>query len=761
MGALDGIRVLDFGHYVAGPVLGMLFADQGAQVVKIDPPGGPVFATPANATWNRGKKSLCLDLKAPADRAIAADLASRADVLLENFRPGVMQRLGLDEAALRERNPGLVYASMPAFAPEDPRSAMQGWEGIVLAATDVLRPIAEYRGLAQLLSQEPREREGTPVFTAEPIASMYAALLSAVHVTAALKVRAQSGRGQRVEIPLFDAMLQALGVFGMSRVPWKPITGSVFSGLDHQYECKDGRWVHIVCTRPRHGERFLRAIGRGDLADLGAAEPGAGADPARNGPLTAGLIEAFRTRTGEEWEDFLIEHELPGAMCRSSEEWLDHPHARQSDLLTDVEDPILGPMRQPGLQVKLSGTPGGIQGPAPRPDEHRAEILRSLETPHAPRAAEGGPIAGFPFAGLRVLDLCIVLAGPTCGRTLAELGADVIKIDDPNRGEVSYHHDINRGKRTILLDLKQAGGLEIFWELVDRADVIVQNYRQGVVERLGIDYASVRARKPDIVYASLNAYGDTGPWAKLPGYEESAQALTGIQTRFGGDAKPILWPYGVINDYGTGYSGAYGVLMALLERNRTGQGQHVTAALARTACILQSAHLQQYAGKRWTEPRGPAALGFSPWQRLYECNDGWLYVGARDRAALESCVGAAAGDDALAARATDWCAQRSRAKAIAGLAAEGVAAHELTWLFDLMASPAAVERGLSVTRDHEKLGALRTTGPGPWYSGSRIHAGVPAPLPGRDAASVLSDIGRESQLQSLLDAGLVTLPDIA
>ena len=179
MGALDAIRVIDFGHYVAGPLAGMLLADQGAEVIKVDPPGGPVFDTPANATWNRGKKSICLDLRSPADAAIARDLVADADVLIENFRPGTMEGFGLGEADLREANPGLLYCAMPAFAAEDPRSRMPGWEGVVMAAVDVFRPLAEYRNMVQVLHQTPAERAGEPTFTAEPIASSYADSMAA------------------------------------------------------------------------------------------------------------------------------------------------------------------------------------------------------------------------------------------------------------------------------------------------------------------------------------------------------------------------------------------------------------------------------------------------------------------------------------------------------------------------------------------------------------------------------------------------------
>src|SRR5437868_238784 len=129
-GALDGIRVIDFGQYVAGPLAAMLLADQGADVVRVDPPGGPRYDTPANATWNRGKRSIVLDLKDPAGNETARRLIETADVVVENFRPGVMDRLGLGPEVMTAANPRLIYCSMPGFASDDPRAGVAAWEGV-------------------------------------------------------------------------------------------------------------------------------------------------------------------------------------------------------------------------------------------------------------------------------------------------------------------------------------------------------------------------------------------------------------------------------------------------------------------------------------------------------------------------------------------------------------------------------------------------------------------------------------------------------
>src|SRR6185295_14750007 len=188
--------------------------------------------------------------------------------------------------------------------------------------------------------------------------------------------------------------------------------------------------------------------------------------------------------------------------------------------------------------------------------------------------------------------------------------------------------DINRGKRSILVDLKTTEGLAIFWKLVDKADVVLQNFRGGVAQRLGIDYERVRARRPDIVYGSMNTFGHLGPYANRPGHEQLGQAVTGMQVRFG-SAKPATAPFAA-NDYGTGLMACYGVALALLHRKRTGQGQFVDSALAYTATMLQSALLQDYKGKEWNEPHGQEATGNGPLDRLYQASDGWLFLAARD-----------------------------------------------------------------------------------------------------------------------------------
>jgi crotonobetainyl-CoA:carnitine CoA-transferase CaiB-like acyl-CoA transferase len=766
-GVLDGIRVIDFGQYIAGPLAAMLLADQGAEVIRIDPPGGPRWDTPANATWNRGKRSLVLDLRSDDGRTTARRLIESADIVIENFRPGVMTRLGLGAKAMTRANPQLIYCSLPGFASDDPRAEMAAWEGVVGAATATYRP-------------RPGSPDGQPVYTAIPIASGYAAFVGVTSIAMALVARERDGVGQRIEVPMFDAMFTAVGLYGLRvhGAPPAPATPPVMPWV-RQYECGDGRWVQFHAANTRFIRRFLEAAGKSDWLDEGVANarPGSG-DPDLARDVLERMIALFKTRTAQEWEDLVNAAGTPTAICRSSDEWLDHPHARGAQMIVPIDDPRYGPMLQPGVQVRMSATPGAIRGPAPRLDADREDVFAELAgRSQSVASANGGPstgrsnggepaarASGAPRAaldGLKVIDLCIILAGPTCGRTLAEFGADVIKIDDPHReGGIAFHNDVNRGKRSLLLDLKQPAGLEVFWRLVEDADVVVQNYRDGVVQRLGIEYEHLKARKPGIVYASLNAYGHVGPWAGRPGWEQLAQATTGMQARYGGDGMPVLQPY-AINDYGTGLMGGFGVALALYHKRRTGRGQHIQTALAYTACTLQSAFMQRYEGKVWDEPRGQDAIGSGPLHRLYRARDGWFFLGAQetDLARLADVEGLA-GIETLSgqelatvlegrfagAKATDW---------IARLTAAGAGAHHVAAVGEIMSDPWVQAHGLSLTREHAGAGLITTNGPAPRLSRTPVRPGNPASAPGADARDVLREAGLVDDFRELTEQGIV------
>jgi crotonobetainyl-CoA:carnitine CoA-transferase CaiB-like acyl-CoA transferase len=435
-------------------------------------------------------------------------------------------------------------------------------------------------------------------------------------------------------------------------------------------------------------------------------------------------------------------------------------------MIVDVADPILGQTAQPGLNVRMSATPGEVR-PRHAIDADRDAILANPAAEEDAMAPTEEELRS-ALEGVRVLDLCIVLAGPTAGRTLAEYGADVIKIDAPYRGDsVVFFTDVSRAKRSILLDLKSTEGLATFWQLLDSADVIVQNYRAGVADRLGIGYEDVRKRKADIIYASLNSYGHDGPWAGRPGHEQLAQAATGMQVRFGGDGPPTLQT-NAINDYGTGFMGAYGVALALFHRNRTGEGQHIDSALAYTGVSLQTQFITDYDGHVWDEARGQDSLGDGPLHRAYEASDGWLFLGARraDLERLETSAGlegiASLEGDALASAFETAISTGNVDEWVAKLDDAGAGAHRIVEdPRNLMLDPWVVDHGLSLTREHMDRGPVTTTGPAARLSRTPLVPGRPAPTPGSDAREILEEIGLGDRYDALVETGAVRIEGVA
>ena len=729
---------------MAGPLTALLLADQGAEVIHVDPPGGPVWKTVANATLQRGKQRIGLDLKSTADLASARGLIGSADVVIENFRPGVMDRLGLGWEAVRRGHDRLIYCSLPGFAADDPRAAMPAWEGVLAAATGTYTRSAA---------------EDQPRFNALPLASEFGALAAAIAIVMALIARERDGLGQRLEVPLFDAMFLAFGASALL-VHGAAAGGRPADPWSGTYQCRDGAMVLLNLATPRFVRRFLEATGTFQTwTAKGYLEPDR---LVHDSELWAqhkqDLSALLRTRTAEEWDMLATQVLLPLTRIRTSAAWIESQHAQDAGLIVPIDDSEYGHMLQPGPSVRLHGP---LSKDAALPSERPAVIRATAAATSRLTAA---------LEGFRIVDTTQVLAGPTAARTLAEFGAEVIKINNPweegagYRWQVHrYHTDVNRGKRTILIDLKRPEGLALLWRLVENADAFLQNLRLGVAERLGIGYEQVRAHKPDIVYLSVSAFGYGGAWQYQPGYEPNAQAITGMQARMGGGAdQPAGQPF-AINDYCTGLLGAFGLGLGLFQRLKTGEGQRVETSLGHAATYLQMPYMQTYEGKVWNEPSGPQAQGWGPLQRLYRTADAWFFLGAQDvqlerlafipgLQAVQGLVGAP-----LEAQLEACFCAKPASEWIRLLVEAGVGAHTLGNVTQLMQDPWAVTHGLSVTRRHRDGAMITTIGPPARLSRTPVVPGRPVSPPGGDAAEVLAMIGIADKLNELVEKRVIAL----
>jgi len=607
---LSHIRVLDFGQYLAGPLVGMMLADLGAEVIRIDPPSGPRWQDPAFDMLSRGKRALTLDLKSDADLQTALELATRSDVVIENFRPDVMTSLGLGPDALRAANPNIVSLSMPGFASTDPNLRdIAAWEAVIAARTGQFTDMGLNRRLMGI----------NPSFTPLGLASAYGAAFGAMSVLFALNARDRLG-GEHIEVPLASALFEGLAYnselvedypdrykspreLELERrarlgLPNDLDYGQLSEFLDpfyRTYTCADGRGFYIVsCSIVTHPRRVLEVLGLGDLlSDLPDFDvyvdkvdwpdewalrsyPVGPRDRAR---LSDAMKAAFLTRPSHEWEALFGAVKAPATAQRSTREWLADPHALASGLVLEVDDPRHGNMRQMGNVAWLTGDSDALRKRAgPEVDEFRNELSTLLAEPA--RAAPERQGTGGWLDGLKVLDLTNVIAGPTIGSTLARFGAKITLVQpvapsvDPWNAIV-FGLQAQRGKQSILLNLRDPLGQDALWQLAAKADLITMNGTDEQREALGLTEERLAEINPKLILVQLDAFGGPrrGPKADHLGYDDLAQAATGVMTRFGGgpDTPEEHAHFGTI-DVLTGYCACV-ALGAAMERLRvTGRG---------------------------------------------------------------------------------------------------------------------------------------------------------------------------------------------
>ena len=812
---LDGITVLDLSHGVAGPIATMLLADNGAAVTRIESPEPDPFASwPGSRVWARGKRSAVLDLEQLDERERLLALASRADVVVESYRPGVTTRLGIDYAALSARNPRLIYCSITGYGRGNRHSDRPAYDALVAARLGLQReqrswpggPIDHIHGLEPPVPDlelppgcAPGSPRSGPIFSYSTWPSLATAYLATTGINAALLARETTGRGQLVETSLLQ------GAMALTMGKWMRVDNPYATGFrmwitdgrapKGHFECADGRWVHQWVPNPM----FVLSSADGDVLESRRGISNVRNDPDRVGndpenvlvlahyhPEMAAAMKRFPST---DWVRVAREYGTPLQQIRTPEEALCDQALIDEGVVVDVDDPELGRLRHVGLVYRLHETPGRVQGAAPRKGQHsdsvkaEADVIRTAGATDRTAGAKdrtadargGAPLAA-PLAGVTVIDLGFAVAGPFGTQVLADLGATVIKVNalrDPWWHCTHIAMGANRGKRSIGINLKTAAGMAVLHRLVANADVVHSNMRYKAAVRLGVDEESMRAVNPSIIYCHTRGFED-GPRSDSPANDQTGNALSGTQYEDGGmaDGGVPFWSLTSMGDTGNGFLSAIGVIQALYHRTRTGVGQRVDTSIINAGMLTTSYAALDSDGNGLSRPRlDGMQCGMTALYRLYETADGWLCLAAVTDAHWQALVGvlghAELSTDARFATAQSRATHDRALGAVLDSVFAAKSASDWFALLDEQGVPCEISdeefgrhffddaemlaAGRVVTYEHPELGRFEHAGLQIDFSDTPGRVGGPPPLVGQHTREIMHEFGfAESEIDDRL-----------
>ncbi len=807
-GPFMGLRVIDLTQGIAGAIATMLLSDSGAEVLRIDQPNDPFATLSGYRVWQRGKTRVQLDPVTESEKV--AELIAHADVVVTSWEQAPE---GLDVTSLMNANPRLVHCAITAYGDVSTHRGRPAIDSLVAARTGLaweLRGIpgttigylSKAEDILGHIESDPTMAVGPnrpgPMFPGIPWAQNATAYLATIGISAALLNRTKTGKGQSIATSILQGALCA------ASIPWLRVENVYADGFlgwttdprapKGYYKSADGKWIQQWVQLPS----FMLGVGGGDEMVI----PESGASP-RDADLRietdyADMVmlhhfhplmkEAAAKHTAADWEKAATQLGVPFEIIRSPEDALLDPSFLADGCVTEIHDPELGPIRAVGSVLRYEKweptVPTRVAEPGGDTDS-LDEIITSWKSEKTARNGETqlSGSSSAPLAGVRVLDLGLAIAGPFGAQLLADLGADVIRVHAP-RDEAwmntQYSHMSNRGKRSIGIDLKQPGALELFYELVKSADVVHHNMRPDAAKKLKIDPESLSKVNPNLIYCHTRGY-EEGARADRAANDQTAAAIAGTGWVDGGtdNGGTPIWPSISLGDTGNGLLSAIAVLQALYHRELAGEAQKVGTSIV-------YAHLLN-ASMAWSTPDGSVTgnrprVGEQAWgtdatHRYYPTSEGYLALAAIGQTHWEALTGVIAelADERFstiekrrehnadlnklleqvfaAESARTWCDRLDAA----GVPAEVVASGPGTVFFD---DPEFKERELITSYTHPVTGRMEMIGRLIDIAGAKP-SGAP-PLLGEHTREILLEMGRsDSEIDQLVNDGVVAVAKAA
>jgi len=766
-------------------------ADLGAEVVKIEPPGGdetrrrgpfPSGIPDAERSGlfqylNTTKRGVVLDLRIEAGRERLGQLLDRSDVLIHNVPPVDQSAQGLVAAEIAAAHPRLIVTEISIFGAGGPRSHYRGYE------------LQEFHsgGAASLTPHGDASAVLPPLKLFGHQAEFQAGAHGAFTALAAYWNRARSGHGEIIDVSIqecltafFELAFINYTYTGKRNTRDTPKSVSPWNIV----RCGDG-YIYFCVGEQDQWLRLVELMGNPQWAHV--SKFGDSQLRGKNSKTLRALMEQWaRDWKFQDLYQECVKRRIPAAPINRMSDLYRDQGLIERDFFVELPRRERGerPIRVPGAPFKSSAGGWTLRSPAPRLGEHNRDLLSGLETGAARSSAAirqstgGGQEDKPPLSGVRVLDFSWIWAGPYATLQLAHLGAEVIRVESTkrpclNRRLPPYADGVpgfdragsfcqwNQGKRSLLLDLSNARAILIAHKLIPHCDMVVENFAPGVAERMGLGYRQLCELRPDLIMLSISGYGQTGARRSLPSYGNLSTAAAGFNTVLGyepGDARElgITWA-----DPVAGLFGAYALIAALVSRDRTGRGQYIDLSmLEMLETTMPEALLEYEIGGHEPQAMGNRDLWMAP-HNCYKArgdDESWVTIaaGSEDewRALCRAMGQPSMADDARFASAamrkrnenqldeiiTAWTSQRDRWEITELLQKAGVAAFPTMSNEDLAQDPHMTARGFMVELEHPVVGCRRHAGV-PWrMSPSACRVRKPAPLLGADTEDILQSL---------------------
>lgn len=778
---LEGVRVLEVGQGVSAAYAGKLMADLGADVWKVEPPGGdpsrrdgpfrPGADDPDGGGLfvylNANKRSVVVDLDDDEGRSELRRLVGWGEILVHDHPARQAERRGLSWDDLNAVNSRLVVCAITPFGMTGPYRDY--------AASELV--LSNAGGWAYMSPGASPRPDLPPLRAFGEQCGYMSGATAALAALAAYWASFRSGRGTYVDL----SQQAVVASFLDHAVPFAAYANLVANRLGSRvfypwdvFSCADGP-IFLQTLEQEQWERLVELMGN----------PSWASDPAFSEPFARARNWADLKPRIEEWTEKRTvdkvfrsgqERRIGFAPLLTMAELGDQEHLRSRDFFVEAEDGRGRRHRQPGAPYRLSGPWWGLRRRPPRLDEHRPGLagLGAEDVLPTDRSASLERAERRPLDGVRVLEFSWVFAGPFCGLLLSFLGAEVIKIESQRRLDFArrmaipgfekglntsgYFNQWNQGKKSIRLNLGTPAGQDIARQLAGQCDVVIENFAPGALERLGLGYEQLRAAKPDLIMASISAFGQTGPFREYLAYGAHILHIAGLSrlTGYPGEGPGevgMSYP-----DPAGGLHAAVAVCAALAARERTGEGQYIDTSMWEVLLtMLPEAWIQQEFTGSQPAPAGNRHPLIAP-NNCFPCpgQDEWVAISCRDDwewRALCAEAGFSPSDprfidvaarkdneDELEEQIGRWTRQQHAWDVTRRLQAVGVPAFPSLSARDLLHDEHLAQRRFFVSPIHPEVGEKLHAGPPWWLDGAPVPLPGPAPLFGADTEEVLADV---------------------